>query len=101
MASKDEISHASVAPTEGLQRAAPPHRGVFSQEGEFWRVGFENDSFTLKHSKGLSYLAQLLRFPGREFHALDLIHGIARDSEDTSVRLGSSLPRGEDALAAA
>jgi tetratricopeptide (TPR) repeat protein len=74
---------------------------VFSKEGEFWRVGFENDSFTLRHSKGLSYLAQLLRFPGREFHALDLIHGIGRDSDDTLLPPGSSLPRGEDALAAA
>jgi tetratricopeptide (TPR) repeat protein len=101
MASKDEISHAAVASTRGPEGTAVQHHGVFSKEGDFWRVGFENDSFTLRHSKGLSYLAQLLRFPGREFHAQDLIHGIAGDSDDTSVRLESSLPRGEDALAAA
>ena len=101
MASKDEISHAPIASTRGPDPTAAERRAVFSKEGEFWRIGFENDSFSLRESKGLSYLAQLLRFPGREFHALDLIHGIASDAHDTSVRPGSSLPRGEDALAAA
>jgi len=77
------------------------HRGVFSRDGEFWRIGFDNDSFALKHSKGLSYLAQLLRFPGREFHALDLISGVADDSDDISVSMRSSLQHGDDALASA
>jgi uncharacterized membrane protein len=35
----------------------------------------------LKHSKGLTYIAYLLRYPGMEFHALDLADGIASGSD--------------------
>jgi len=45
---------------------------VFRREGEYWSIGFERDAFRLKDSKGLRYLAELLRSPGREFLALDL-----------------------------
>jgi tetratricopeptide (TPR) repeat protein len=48
---------------------------VFRREGEYWSVAYESDAFRLKDSKGLRYLARLLREPGRELHALDLIAG--------------------------
>ena len=46
--------------------------GVFRREGDYWSITFEGDAVRMKHSKGLAYLATLLRRPGQEVHALDL-----------------------------
>ena len=52
----------------------PVRRGnVFRREGEYWSITFEDETFRLKDSKGLHYLAELLANPGREFLALDLM----------------------------
>jgi len=49
---------------------------VFACEGDYWTVRFEGETVRLKDAKGLRFLAQLLRHPGQEFHALDLaVHG--------------------------
>ncbi|HEV8671850.1 MAG TPA: NB-ARC domain-containing protein [Candidatus Limnocylindria bacterium] len=56
-------------------RAAMPPISLEAQlrrEGEIWSVNFAGQSTRLQDSKGLRYLARLLREPGREFHALDL-----------------------------
>jgi CheY-like chemotaxis protein len=45
----------------------------FRREGEFWTIAFEGEAFRLRDSKGLHYIAALLRDPGRERHALDLV----------------------------
>ncbi|MBI1816713.1 MAG: AAA family ATPase [Deltaproteobacteria bacterium] len=45
----------------------------FRLEGEFWTVGEGMAPLRLKDTKGLRYIAHLLRHPSREFHALDLI----------------------------
>ena len=45
---------------------------VCRREGEYWSIAFAGEPFRLKDVKGLHYLAQLLRNPGREFHVLDL-----------------------------
>jgi tetratricopeptide (TPR) repeat protein len=99
---KDDIrGNAAEAKSSGSAHA---HRGAFSRKGEFWRIAYDGESFLLKHSKGLAYLEQLLRFPRIEFHALDLAGGIAGaagDSDDISLRARSSLPLGDDALASA
>ena len=47
--------------------------GLFRREGEYWAISFERDAFRLKHTKGMTYLAELLRRPGEEVHALDLV----------------------------
>jgi hypothetical protein len=57
---------------------APPVPGLplelrFAKEGDFWTVVYQTTTTRLKDSKGLGYLAQLLRSPGREFHVLDLV----------------------------
>ncbi len=41
--------------------------GIFRNEGELWTVGYGGKAFRLKDSKGLGYLAHLLRHPGTEF----------------------------------
>ena len=73
--------------------------GVFRKEGEFWTVGYGGNSFRLKDSKGLGYLAHLLRHPGVEFHVLDLVGGIASQREDDEIgKSAQGLPRGTEDL---
>ena len=48
------------------------------QEGEYWAFHYEGDVARLRDSKGLRYLARLLRNPGQEVHALDFVVGDGR-----------------------
>jgi adenylate cyclase len=51
---------------------AQPGARVFRLEGEYWTIAYDGEAFRLRDSKGLRYLAHLLRHPERDFHALDL-----------------------------
>ena len=63
--------------TDSKTRLARGLNGFFYQEGEYWNIGFSGNVVRLKDSKGLGYIAFLLRYPGAEFHTLDLASGIA------------------------
>ncbi|MGC2495763.1 AAA family ATPase [Candidatus Binatus sp.] len=76
----------------------PVHRGVFRKEGEYWTVGSAAKPFRLKDTRGLGYIAHLLRHPGTEFHVLDLAGGIAGHREDDESGHAQSLPRGDEDL---
>jgi hypothetical protein len=69
-------------------------KGVFRKEGEYWTAGYRGESFRLKDTKGLGYLAHLLRHPAVEFHVLDLARGIASQREEDEI----SQPRGDEDL---
>src|SRR5271163_5080390 len=83
-------------PVPGVRRA---QKGVFRKEGEYWTVGYGGKAFRLKDTKGIGYLAHLLRHPGVEFHVLDLVGGIAgqRDDDETG-QSAYGLPRGDEDL---
>jgi len=57
--------------------------GIFRREGEYWSIAYERDSFRLKDSKGLRYIARLLTDPGREFHVMDLARAGEGSGGDT------------------
>ena len=59
---------------------------LFRREGEFWTVAFQGAAFRLRDSKGLHYIAALLRQPGHETHSLDLAGG---PSDGKVVHIGS------------
>src|SRR5258708_4510384 len=79
-------------------RSRAAQRGIFGKEGEFWTVGHGGKFFRLKDTKGLGYLAHLLRHPAAEFHVLDLVGGIAGEREDQTSQSAQGLPRGEEDL---
>jgi hypothetical protein len=54
-------------------RGDEDHSYVLRQEGDYWVVGASPGSVRLRDSKGLRYLAELLRAPGRDIHVLDLL----------------------------
>lgn len=56
-----------------VPRAAAGETYVLRREGEFWTASDGEAVLRLRDSKGLHYLATLLRSPDREFHVLDLV----------------------------
>ncbi len=82
-----------------LQSTSLPEQVTFRKEGEYWAIGDGRKSFRLKNTKGLGYLAHLLRHPGAEFHVLDLARGVAGQREDDETNQSvHGLPRGEQDL---
>jgi hypothetical protein len=61
-------------------------------------VGYGGKSFRLKDSKGLGYLAHLLRHPGAEFHVLDLVGRIAGERDAEISHSARDLPHGNEDL---
>jgi hypothetical protein len=47
--------------------------GVFRQQGEYWTVSWAGSEARLRDRKGFHYIAWLIRHPGRELAALDLL----------------------------
>jgi tetratricopeptide (TPR) repeat protein len=84
---------------DGVTGSGSSINGIFRNEGEYWTVGLGGNSFRLKDTKGLGYLAHLLRHPAVEFHVLDLAGGIAgrRDLDETG-QSDRNLPRGDEEL---
>src|SRR6202161_2566165 len=81
--------------------SASVQKGIFRKEGEYWTVGDGGKSSRLKDTKGLGYLAHLLRHPSVEFHVLDLVGGIAGqhdDNENETDQFAHGLPRGDEDL---
>jgi non-specific serine/threonine protein kinase len=60
------------AMTPAAQSIGAAMPAVFRKDAQYWTVAFDGAESRLKHSRGLAYLAELLRHPDREFHTLDL-----------------------------
>ena len=86
-------------PADSVQDRRSAEKGVFRKEGEYWTIGYGGKSFRLKDTKGLGYVAHLLRHPAAEFHVLDLAGGIGSQREDDKTsQLVPGLPRGDEGL---
>ena len=59
----------------GLESLDGHHAGVeaFRLVGEYWMIRFEGQACNVRDGKGLGYIAELLRAPGRPLHTLDLV----------------------------
>jgi AAA ATPase domain len=76
--------------------------GIFRREGEYWTIVYEKQTVRIRHSKGLAYIAYLIRHAGRELHVTDLatlgesdtegsIKGATRAVDASSVDIGPAL----------
>lgn len=72
--------------------AATAPRGVFRRIGDVWEVGFDGDTVTIRHGKGMVDLTALLDVPGREVHCLDLAGG-GVDQPDTGAVIDETARR--------
>src|ERR1700736_3766398 len=80
-------------------KSTSPKQAIFHKEGEYWAIGYGGKSIRLKDTKGLGYLAHLLRHPAAEFHVLDLAGGVAgQREEDETNEFVHGLPRVEQDL---
>ncbi|HET6714776.1 MAG TPA: AAA family ATPase [Actinomycetota bacterium] len=53
--------------------AAPEPTSQFLREGQYWTIRHRDEMARLPDRKGMRYLAELLRAPGREVHVLELL----------------------------
>ncbi len=69
---------AAVVPLDSRGRRAPRvAEASLAPEGDFWTLRYESTVAHIKDVKGLRYLRELLRNPGREFHVADLLGSFA------------------------
>ncbi len=81
------------------RRSSLPDQATFHKDGEYWTIARAGSTVRIKDSKGLAYLAHLLRHPLVEFHVLDLAGGIASQSEEEgTTQSAQRLPRGDGDL---
>ena len=78
---------AGAVPSPATAAATAPDR--FAREGEYWTVSFHGSTSRLKDSKGLRYIAHLLRNPDTEIHVLDLATQV-EGGQASAVRGGES-----------
>ena len=72
--------------------------GLFRREGDYWTIAYEGSVVRLKDAKGLHYLGQLLRHPGRAFEVVELKMLVADGARLTPGRRAPSVdPGGGDA----
>ena len=78
------VTHSYSPSLQGCTDTLPiflPHRpalsrheeSLFLRQGDYWTIGYQGRIALLKATRGLHYLAWLLRNPGREFHVSELI----------------------------
>jgi hypothetical protein len=69
-----QAARAVLGRIEGAQaEQAEADLNIFRREGDYWSVVFEGRTVRVRDLKGMRYLARLLAYPGREFHAPDLV----------------------------
>jgi tetratricopeptide (TPR) repeat protein len=66
----ERLPLSSEAPVDG-------RRTVFRRESGFWTIVFNGEVLRIKDSRGLAYLACLLRTPRQDIHVLDLVAGVS------------------------
>ena len=54
---------------------------VFRREGDYWTIAYEGQAFRLKDAKGLRFLAELMRNPGKELAAIELVSARTKRGE--------------------
>jgi hypothetical protein len=82
----------------GTNRRADSHQtdpSVFRREGQYWTVRHRTEMVRLADRKGMRYLAELLRVPGREVHVLELLH-VAEPASALPIERGIVATGGSD-----
>src|SRR5215471_7145394 len=88
------------APESEREVDTPAAESVFRREGEYWTIRHRESECHLRDSKGLRYLAFLLRNPGRECDALEVAAEGRVDTPERADDSGADIgdPAGADAF---
>src|SRR5262245_19625901 len=71
---RDRIAQLAPPPLPAASESVA-QSATLRRDGQHWTVGLGDHTVRLKDGPGLTYLATLVREPGREFHVLDLAVG--------------------------
>jgi tetratricopeptide (TPR) repeat protein len=93
------VLRVSASPAVSDQAASSGRLLTFRKEGELWVIGSPDKIFRLRDSKGLGYIAQLLRQPGVEFHSLNLIADVMAQSDERDSFTAAAHKMGGERLA--
>ncbi len=80
-----QIATGAEEPMSAVAPGSPLTSGTFRREGEYWTIEFGREAFRVRDAKGMRHLACLLRAPGRELHALELVRLESSTSEVSPV----------------
>ena len=86
--------HDRPARTVEAKRGAPPAASALAllqREGDVWTIEHGEEITRVRDMKGVQYLVHLLRHPGREFHALDVVGSDVEEAEDAGPSAGAGL----------
>jgi tetratricopeptide (TPR) repeat protein len=89
-----DANHLSV---ESIERASANGNGqqvaTFAANGEYWQVGFEGRTTSVRHRKGFELISVLVGNPGREFFATELTQQLATGGPGgpEDIRIGPSV----------
>ena len=89
-----EQSHTFPSASEQASSAQPAAAQLFRREGEYWTLAFDGHVCRVKGTRGMQYLAQLLRAPHQEFFAVALASGTLAGNEPASDGVGQGLATG-------
>ena len=64
-------------PNSLLEDAAPSDENVFCRHGDYWTVTYDGTVLHLRDTKGMRYLAALLRSPGKELSVFELLEQVS------------------------
>ena len=101
---RTDLEHVPAASSNGSRETPPQPQsdgdvGIFRREGDYWTVRYGDQTSRLKHTSGLAYIAELLREPGRELHALDLVGRAVADRTQETPAPATLAPRERAAVA--
>jgi hypothetical protein len=68
---------------------------VFRRGGDYLTISYDGMVLRLRNTKGLHYIAYLLRHPGREFHVADLVAAVDKQPRERVSFESSDLPTGQ------
>lgn len=86
------IDRPSGAEARPSKQTAERPQNAFLKEGEYWTLSYEGRTVRMRDSKGLTYLARMLAYPHREFHAPALAAECTRNGDESA---GAMRPAGE------
>src|SRR5262245_60104107 len=71
-AAEQKVERIQETPEHGLSLATH-EESLFIQPNDYWTIRYQGHVGLIKSTRGLHYLAILLRDPGREFHVRELL----------------------------
>jgi tetratricopeptide (TPR) repeat protein len=75
-------------------RDAQRETGIFRKDGDLWEIAYAGRTGRLEHTRGLQYIAHLLRYPGREIDVLELVQGSGVGGQGREDQTSSTGDRG-------